>query len=207
MLIKPLFISALESAINQFLSLDEKASEFLTPLAGKVIAIIIEPFNETLYLCPTETNIQCLDNFVGETDTTISGSFVALGLMGLSKNPMRSLYKGEVKISGDMEVGHKFQTLFDKLDLNLEKKLALYTGETFANSLGNLFRTSKNWTQESLETLQLNVTEFLQEETRDLPAKPEVDVFYRQVDDLRMDYDRLAARFARLHSQLNKDSV
>ena len=206
MLIKPLFISALESAINHYISLDDNVSEFLTPLAGTVIAITLEPFNETLYLCPTENNIQCLESFVGEVDTTISGSLIALGFMGLSKKPMNSIYKGEVKISGDMEVGRKFQTLFDKLDINLEKKIATYTGETFAHSLGQLFRSSKNWTTETIETFKLNATEFLQEETRDLPAKPEADIFYRQVDDLRMDYDRLTARINRLQSQLNKET-
>ena len=205
MIIKPLFTSALESAINHYISLDDNIAEFLQPLAGKVIAITINPFNETLYLCPTENNIQCLESFVGEIDTTISGSLVALGLMGISKAPMRSVYKGEVKIIGDMEVGRKFQLLFDKLDINLEKKIAAYTGETFAHSLGQLFRTSKNWTEETIETFKLNATEFLTEETRDLPAKPEADIFYRQVDELRMDYDRLAAHVTRLQSQLNKE--
>jgi ubiquinone biosynthesis accessory factor UbiJ len=52
----------------------------------------------------------------------------------------------------------------------------------------------------------LNSSEFLQEETRDLPAKPEAELFYRHVDTLRMDYDRLAARIARLQSQLNKET-
>jgi ubiquinone biosynthesis accessory factor UbiJ len=206
MIIKPLFISALESAINHYISLDDNVSEFLIPLSGKVIAITIEPFNETLYLCPTINSIQCLESFVGEVDTTISGSLMALGLMGLSKNPMRAIHGGEVRIDGDMEVGRKFQQLFDKLDINVEKKLATYTGETFARSVGQLFRSSKNWTEETLETFKLNATEFLQEETRDLPAKPEADIFYAQVDDLRMDYDRLAAHVARLQSQLNKET-
>jgi ubiquinone biosynthesis protein UbiJ len=206
MLIKPLLISALETALNQYISLDENASQVLMPLAGKVIAITIEPFNETLYLCPTADKIQCLESFVGEVDTTISGSLMALGLMGLSKTPMRSIYQGEVKINGDMEVGRKFQILFDKLDINLEKKLSFYTGEAFAHSVGELFRAGKSWTEETLETFKLNASEFLTEETRDLPAKPEVDIFYRQVDALRMDYDRLAAHVARLQSQLNKET-
>ncbi|NOQ35047.1 MAG: sterol-binding protein, partial [Methylococcaceae bacterium] len=72
MLIKPLLSSALETALNQYLALDEDVSLFLAPLAGKVIAITVNPFNETLYLCPTETTIQCLENFEGEVDTTLT---------------------------------------------------------------------------------------------------------------------------------------
>ncbi len=206
MLIKPLLIITLETALNQYLSLDDNASQFLTPLAGKIIAITIEPFNETVYLCPTPDKIQCLENITGEVDTTMSGTLTALGLMSISANPMRSIYQGEIKIDGDTDVGRKFQTLFDKLELNWEKKLARYIGDNLAHNLGQLAYQGKNWTRETLATFKLNAIEFLTEETRDLPAKPEADSFYRQVDTLRMDYDRLAARTARLHSQLNQDT-
>lgn len=200
MLIKPLLSSALETALNQYITLDEDVSLFLTPLAGKVIAISIEPFKETLYLCPTETNIQCLENFVGDVDTTLTGSLPAFGLMGLSNTPMRSLFSGEVKITGDINTGRKFQQLFEKLDIDIEEKLSHFTGDIIAHKLGNLVRAKANWSKETLETFKLNATEFLQEETRDLPAKTEVDIFYREVDNLRMNFDRLQARINRLHT-------
>jgi len=44
----------------------------------------------------------------------------------------------------------------------------------------------------------------LQEETRDLPAVPEMDIFYRQIDELRTDFDRLQSRIERLENTLNK---
>ncbi len=206
MIIKSLFIHALESAINHTLSLDEHVTDYLTPLAGKVIAITLEPFNETFYLCPTEHTIQCLESFTGEVDTTLCGSLIALGFMGVAKNPLHSVYKGEVKINGDLQVGRNLQTLFAKLDINLEKKIARYTGENLAHRIGQLFRGSKNWTEETLETFRLNTSEFLTEEIRDLPAKPEADSFYAQVDTLRMDYDRLAARLTRLYSHLKEQA-
>ncbi len=206
MLTHSLLISALESAINQTLSLDDHVTDYLTPLAGKVIAITLEPFNQTVYFCPTRDKIQCLDTFVGNVDASISGSLLALGLMGLTKNPLHSIYTGEVKIDGDLEVGRKLQRLFAQLDINVEKKLASYVGATFASGVGQLFRHSKHWTTEALETFKLNASEFLTEETRDLPAKPEADSFYRQVDTLRMDYDRLAARLTRLHSHLKEQA-
>ena len=194
MIIKPLLISVLETALNKFLSLDEDASLFITPLAGKVIAIKILPFNETLYLCPTTNKIQLLEHYTQEVDTTISGTLSALGLMGLSSTPMRSIFSGEVKIEGDTQVADKFQQLFKKLDIDLEEQLSQFTGDIVAHKIGNLFRSSQNWTEETIETFKLNCKEFLQEETRDLPAGPEADIFYQQVDQLRSDFDRLSAR-------------
>ncbi len=198
MIIKPILTGFLETALNQYLSLDEDAGLFLTPLAGKVIAVTIEPFDETLYLCPTTDKIQILEYYQGDVDTTITGTLTALGLMGLNASSMRSVFNGDVGIEGDTHIGQKFQQLFKNLDIDLEEKLSQVTGDIVAHKVGNLFRSGRHWSQQSLETLRLNTEEFLQEETRDLPAKAEADIFYRQVDELRSDFDRLHARIERL---------
>ena len=117
--------------------------------------------------------------------------------MGLSSKPMRSIFSGEVKIEGDMNTGRKFQELFAKLDIDLEKQLARYTGDSIAHNISQFFRTGQEWSKESIETFRLNASEFLQEETRDLPARPEIDIFYAQVDKLRTDFDRLQSRIER----------
>ncbi len=201
MIIKPLLIGTLEIALNQYLSLDEDVSLFLTPVAGKVIAINILPFNETIYLCPTIDKIQVLESYLPEVDASISGTLSALGLMGLSSTPMRSIFRGEVKIEGDTNIAHKFQQIFDKLDIDLEEKLSQFTGDIVAHKIGNLFRSSQKWTEESVETFKLNTREFLQEETRDLPAGPEADILYSQIDEIRSDFDRLSARVNKLKTQ------
>ncbi len=64
----------------------------------------------------------------------------------------------------------------------------------FAVGFDRMQRQFQNWTEETIETFKLNCKEFLQEETRDLPAGPEADIFYQQVDQLRSDFDRLSAR-------------
>jgi ubiquinone biosynthesis protein UbiJ len=90
--------------------------------------------------------------------------------------------------------------LFAKLDINLEQQLARFTGELVAHNLSQLFRAGKEWSKESTETFRLNAAEFLQEETRDLPAKVEMDIFCQYVDELRTDFDRLQSRLARLEN-------
>ena len=202
MAIKPLLIGALEATLNKYLSLDQDSSFFLAPLAGKVIAVNIQPFDETIYLCPTTESIQCLDQYPDQPDTRLTGSAWALGLMGLSSKPMRSIFSGEVKIEGDMNTGRKFQELFAKLDIDLEEKLSHYTGDIIAHKIGRFFRAGQSWGKDSIETFRLNAAEFLQEETRDLPAGPEADIFYAQVDQLRTDFDRLQSRIERLKKHL-----
>ncbi|WP_340121504.1 ubiquinone biosynthesis accessory factor UbiJ [Methylobacter svalbardensis] len=202
MSIKPLLVGALEATLNQYLALDQDSGYFLTPLAGKVIAVTVLPFDETIYLCPTTESIQCLDQFPEPADTRMTGSIWALGLMGLSSTPMRSVFSGEVKIEGDMQTGRKFQELFAKLDIDLEEKLSQFTGDIIAHKVASFFRAGQSWSKESLETFRLNAAEFLQEETRDLPSAPEVNIYFAQVDELRTDFDRLQSRIERLEKYL-----
>ncbi|MDA1342366.1 MAG: SCP2 sterol-binding domain-containing protein [Proteobacteria bacterium] len=200
--IKSLLITTLETALNRYLALDNNKEDLLAPLKGKIIALTMQPFNETLYLCPTSDSIQIIDQITGQPDTTISGSVWALGLMGISAKPMRSVFSGDIKIEGDIQTGKQFQAVFRKLDIDLEGLLAQYTGADLANRISQFFRSGQEWGKETIETFKLNATEFLQEETRDLPAKPEIDIFYQQVDGLRTASDRLESRIERLGNLL-----
>jgi len=199
-MLKPLFIATLEGALNRYLALDDNLEQYLRPMAGKVIALHISSFDSNLYLCPTVNSIQVLESYPGSADATLSGSLSALGLMGLSAAPMRSLFKGEVRIEGDTQLARRLQRLFEKLDINLESKIARYTGDAFAQRLTKLFRSSRDWTQHSLTTFRLNLEEFLQEETRELPAKSEAELVFRDIDTCRSDCDRLSARLDRLEA-------
>ena len=203
MAIKPLLMSAFEKALNTFINLDQNSAIYLEPLNGKLIAITLQPFNETFYLCPTANSIQLLDYSTDTVDTTLTGSVLAFSLMGLSSKPMRSIFSGQVKIEGDSHTGRKFQELFAKLDLNLEQLLVPYTGDSIAYSITQFLSAGRSWSNESIETFRLNCSEFLQEETRQLPPAPELDIFFAQVDDLRTDSDRLQSRIERLEKIIN----
>jgi ubiquinone biosynthesis protein UbiJ len=204
MTIKPLVMSALETALNKYISLDEDVSLFLKPLVGKVIAITITPFNETIYLCPSDNIIQFIDVYEETVDTTLTGSLSALGLMSLSNTPARSFFSGDVAITGDLAVGQQFQKLFDQLEIDLEEQVSKYTGDVVAHRVGNFFRSAHNWHQESINSIKLNVAEFLQDESKDLPPEPEINIFTQQVDQLKEDVERTEAKIQRLNDALKQ---
>jgi ubiquinone biosynthesis protein UbiJ len=190
--------AVLETALNRYISLDNQVGERLKPLVGKTIAITVTPFNSTVYLQATETMVQVTANCPPVVDTYLTGSLWAFGWMGFAGKPMRVLFAGQVALEGDVEVGRKFQTLLARLDINWERQLAQLTGEPIAGHLIALVRTGLIWNQQALTALRLDTVEFLQEETRDLPAVSEAEHFYQAVDKLRLDFDRLEQRIVRL---------
>jgi ubiquinone biosynthesis protein UbiJ len=200
-------MGSLEFALNRYLSLDKQVEDLLAPIAGKVIALEITPINAYLYLCPTEHSIQILESYHQRVDASLTGSLAAFGFMGVSATPMHTLYKGEVRIAGDMEVARKFQNLFSKLDIDLQSHLAEITGPVTARKIYNWLENSRKWSRNSLLTFKLNVEEFLQEETRELPAKPEAEYHFQAVDICRSDVDRLEARLLKLSTRITQENL
>ena len=198
-----LLLSLLEPALNRYLGLADNYQTLLAPLAGKVIAIELTDIAQTFYLCPGHERLQILENHPHPVDAKLRGSLAALGLMGLSATPLHALFKGEVSIEGDTVVAHKFQSLFSKLDLKLEHRLAHITGPNLAHKLSGLFNGGREWTRDSLHNFRLNLEEFLQEETREVPAKAEAELIFTAIDQLRSDADRLEARIQRLRDTLD----
>ena len=67
--------------------------------------------------------------------------------------------------------------------------------------LESLFRAGQTWHEETLTTLQLNIVEFLQDETRDLPAMAEAELFYKDVAELQCAELALTEKLNRLTIQ------
>ena len=205
-LLPELFAGALRKAVTQFLRLDPNSPQYLVPLAGKVICLRLTPMDWRIYLCPEGGAVDILPSFGGEPDVTLAGSPLAFARMGLSDTPRRALFAGEVVVAGDMTAAQRFQSLFERLDIDWESLLARFTGQGIAARLAYDVRTLRDSGKDAVDAWRMNVAEYLQEESRDLPAALEAEVFYADVDTLRADFDRLEARVLRLEGRLADDS-
>jgi ubiquinone biosynthesis protein UbiJ len=196
------FSGVLRDAITQFLRLDPNSPSYLAPLSGKVICLNLLPMNWRFYLCPNVNGIEILPSFGGEPDVTLTGSPLAFARMGLSDSPRRALFAGDIVVEGDMTTASRFQALFERLDIQWESLLTQVTGETLAACLAFDLRSLHAWGKDTLNAWQMNVAEYLQEESRELPAEAEAALFYADVDTLRADAERLEARILRLESYM-----
>ena len=196
-----ILLASLETSINRYLALDpEKMAQFAS-LEGKVIAIDIKGIDESLYLYPGADGIMVMGDFDGEADTTLSGTPLALARLGLSENAAPVLFSGEVKIAGDSRLGHQFKRLLSEVNIDWEEQLSTYLGDVLAHQLGNVARDWNHWFQRSKQSLALDLGEYLQEESRMVATKAELDRFVSRVDQLREAVDRLDARIHKLIKQ------
>jgi ubiquinone biosynthesis protein UbiJ len=196
-----LVYAGLEEAVNRYLAMDPQARDQMAGLHGKVIAFEILGTGMTLYLVPGPGRLQVLEVHEGDPDCRLRGTPLALAQMNDRKASSDKLFSGEVEISGDTQLAHQFGKILGAMDIDWEEQLSLYTGDIIAHEAGRFIRQASHWGRRTLDTLGLDVKEYLQEELRTLPVREEIDGFLSGVDTLRDDVERLQVRVARLQQK------
>ena len=184
----------LESVINRYLALDPEMLDKVAAFNGKVIKLEMTGVNKVFYMLPESRGIQLKTEYEGPVDTVLSGSPVSLFKMGLVSNAADLLLKGEVEISGDTRLGHQFKNVFSQMDIDWSAPLANLVGDSFACQLQQSANRLGSWGKASVKSVSVSVSEYLQEESRDLVTETELEIFNHAVDQLRDDVDRLQAK-------------
>lgn len=197
--------ATLEQLINQAIRLDPETPARLAPLHGQVIELQLVGLGLSLFLIPNPNGIQLLSSFEGQPDCTLRGTPLDLARMRGSRESADQLFKGAVEISGDSALAHQFGNFLSGLDIDWEEQLSRLTGDVIAHEVGSLTRQLLGWGKQQSLTFRQNFQEYLQEELRLLPGKPEIEPFLNDVDRLRDDLARLEARIARLQARASKD--
>jgi ubiquinone biosynthesis accessory factor UbiJ len=134
-----------------------------------------------------------------EPDVQLAGTPLSL-LALVREDPQAVIRRGDVSLTGDAEAGARFQELTQLLRPDLEAALARVIGDVPAFNIGSLLRRAVDYGRSSLDTQARNVGEYLAHERQVLVPRAEARQFLEQVDLLREQTDRLAARVARLES-------
>ncbi|MDH3672266.1 MAG: SCP2 sterol-binding domain-containing protein [Gammaproteobacteria bacterium] len=197
----------LEQLTNRLLGLDPETLRRLHGLKGKVICICISgeagsTAPMVIYVLPGETGLRLLTEHDAEPDVSLSGSLPAL-LRLVSGGATPDLFSsGNVEISGDLELGKRFERIMRKLDIDWEEQASHVIGDIAAHKLGNLVRDVHAWRVQAVETVCKDLGEYLQHESRILAIPKAVDNFMNAVDVVRADADRLEARLRRLQGSM-----
>ncbi len=201
------WVVLLEQLTNRLLGLDPETLRRLNALEGKVICIRIGGEADStspmvIYVLPGETGLHLLTESDAEPDVSLSGSLPAL-LRLVSGGATPDLFSsGNVEVSGDLELGRRFERIIKKLDIDWEEQASHIIGDIAAHKLGNLVRDIHAWRIQAVETVCEDFGEYLQHESRILAIPKAVDNFMNAVDVVRADADRLEARLRRLQGSM-----
>ncbi|HEV7611323.1 MAG TPA: hypothetical protein VGO37_05560 [Steroidobacteraceae bacterium] len=139
-------------------------------------------------------------------DAVISGSVPAL-LHLLKSRTNRELRRSAAagrpaQIRGDAEIANLYRELFILARPDPEEELSRWIGDFPARRLSQFAEHALEFARRARRTAGANIAEYLQEESRDLVNKTELDEFLRGVDELRETADRIETRLERLERRL-----
>jgi ubiquinone biosynthesis accessory factor UbiJ len=134
-------------------------------------------------------------------NAVISGSAPALLQMMRGSVPS-SQTRSSVQIRGDAEIANLYRELFAAARPDLEEELSRWVGDMPARHLSLLAKSVRTWARRARRTAGENIAEYLQEESRDLVTKTEMEEFLRGVDTVRDAVDRIEARLKGLEQRL-----
>ena len=100
------------------------------------------------------------------------------------------------ELSGDLEVAERYSQLLKLARPDLEEEVAKWIGDIPAHALGEGVRDLRAWFKRAVGALRMNTGEYLQQESRVMPAPLEAQAFFGDVERLRDDVERAAARLS-----------
>jgi ubiquinone biosynthesis protein UbiJ len=201
----PLF-TPLEALLNRNIAASSKARTALARLAGRSLEVRVSATPMKIRFAAGESAVAVSDGGEGEPDAVIEGTPLALATLA-GPDAEDRIRAGSVRISGDAETAQSFQKLFEAARPDFEEELSRLTGDVAAHHLANAARDALEFGRRAFGTLARNMGEYLTEESRDLPARPEVEAWIEAVDSLREDADRLEARLERLERVPREDGA
>ena len=186
--------------VNRRIAVTTPARELTEELNGAVIALRVQNTGLAAYFHVRRQSITMTGEYSGDPEVIISGS--VLGLMRLAgEEGEEAIRDGSVDLAGDTEIAQAFQKLLRYGRPDIEEELSHVIGDAAAHQVGEFARGVSDWARQARSTIGQNISEYLQEESRDVPSRYEVDAFADDVDKLRDDVDRLAAKITHLEEQ------
>jgi ubiquinone biosynthesis accessory factor UbiJ len=185
----------LEALLNRGIRGSSDATRRCRALEGSSFRIELEGLGLGLTLVSRGEQVALSEQ--AEADAQLSGTPGALARLAATGDE-GLLRSRAVRISGDPLVARDFRDLISIAAPDFEEELARLVGDVAARQVGNFVRGFTGWGLDAADRLSRNFAEYLQEESRDLPARPEVEAFLDAVDALAGDVARLEARLRRL---------
>ncbi len=175
------------------------AREIASELNGTMVAIRVRDTGLGTYFVFSDDVVALSTEYADDPDVVITGSLITLARM-LQGSGEAAIRSGDVDLTGDAATAQRFQKLLDLAQPDIEEELSRVIGDVAAHRIAEIARGVGKWARDARSTMGGNIREYLQEESRDVPTRYEVDRFTKQVGTLRDDVERIAARLNRLES-------
>lgn len=190
---------ALELALNRALALDQDTRAALRALDGQRVALTLTtpPLALQVRVDGDALRVGPVD---GEDEPDLGVRSTLAGLLGqlplLRRDDAPPV--GKLRIEGDAELARRLQQLAQGFDPDWQLPFVRVFGDIAGVQIATAIGAGIAQAQVAGRNLAETIAEYLTEESRDVVPRAELEAFYDDVDTLRDDVERSAAKLERL---------
>ena len=189
----PELLRPFERILNRNIAGSSRARALLAELDGRSLELRFAATPLRIRLAASQDALAVAPAGEAQADAVIEGtplSFLRLA----SGDAAKSIRAGGMDVKGDAEIAEGFRRLLEAARPDLEEELSRLTGDAAAHYAARFAREALDFGRRAGDILARNVSEYLSEESRDVPVRIEVEEFLDGVDRLREAVDRFEAR-------------
>jgi ubiquinone biosynthesis protein UbiJ len=212
----PAWLAAVEGLLNRGIDASMEATALARRLDTTALRVNIAGLG-AIRACVTGGRLALIasdpsrEPVAEHVDATIEGSPFALLRLARGADSRSGRGRGAAPppanipgaaVRGDAEIANSYRQLFALAKPDMEEELSRIVGDLPARRVSVLTRQVLAWAGKARRTAGENVAEYLQEESRDLVNRPELEEFLQGVDAARETFDRVEARLALIERRL-----
>ena len=204
------WLASAEALLNRNISASSAAAALAQRLDGSSLLLDIEGMTKILIAMHggTVSLLNGADTAAADADSGVDARIAgsAPALLQMLRSGGSPAARSSVQISGNAETANLYREFFMAARPDFEEELSRFIGDLAARRVSRMARGFAGWARRMRRTVGENISEYLQEEGRDLVNGTELAEYLQGVDSVREAADRIEARLVRLEL-LSKGNV
>ncbi|MFV9925286.1 MAG: SCP2 domain-containing protein [Francisella endosymbiont of Hyalomma scupense] len=181
--------------------LDPQISALLLPLNGKTLSVNIVDIDLMITLKVEDSKIHANNE---PTKNILKGNLAYILELIFNKNLQELIIAEKLYYQGSLKDLNAFNKFLNAIDIDLVYKISELTSPEFAGIVAKPFQKAKQYFKTSRQETIVDIKDFLTEEKKTLISQNEINIFYRQIQELKQTTDRIELKLKLLQG-LNND--
>ncbi|AJI63783.1 ubiquinone biosynthesis accessory factor UbiJ [Francisella tularensis] len=194
-------LKLVNTALSLLPKFDPQVSALLLPINGKALSVNITDIDLIITLEVEDSKIYASNEL---TKNILKGKLAYILELIFNKNLQELIIAEKLDYQGSLKDLNAFNKFLNAIDIDLVYRISELTSPEFAVIVAKPFQKAKQYFKTSRQETIVDIKDFLTEEKKTLISQNEINIFYRQVQELKQATDRIEAKLKLLEG-LNND--
>ncbi|MCY4642426.1 MAG: SCP2 sterol-binding domain-containing protein [Gammaproteobacteria bacterium] len=196
-----MLIRLINFLVRKYLDCDPEVAQRLSAFEDKNLLLRLTDMEKEFLVALRQDGITITehsDDGPVEVAARVEADVLVLLRVARSKQCQSMLDDGTLFVQGDSGLVRQVGSVFAAVEIDWEEVAAAFAGDLPAYQVGVWLRRVKEYRHRSFENFRMDVSEYLQEESRVVPTRVEMERFLNDADELEASIGYLEARVRRL---------